>query len=70
MFKRLNHPTQYGDGTGAGLAFVRKVVDANGGWIRMVSAEGQGTTFYISLKRPDAATERDRRRGGEAFQIA
>jgi signal transduction histidine kinase len=70
MFKRLNPPTEYGDGTGAGLAFVRKVVEANGGWIRMVSTPGKGTTFYISLARPIADARIEPRTGGESVQIA
>ena len=70
MFRRLNHPTRYGEGTGAGLAFVRKVVEANGGWIRLVSEPGQGTTFYISLARPVEEPRPSPGTGGEAMQIA
>lgn len=51
MFRRLHRPGAYGNGsgTGAGLAFVRKIVEANGGCIRLESEPGQGTTFYLSL---------------------
>lgn len=49
MFKRLNQPEAYGDGTGAGLAFAQKVVDGSGGRIALVSAPGKGSTFYVSF---------------------
>jgi signal transduction histidine kinase len=39
-------------GEGIGLALVRRVVERHGGRIWVESAEGQGTTFYLSL--PDA----------------
>ncbi len=70
MFKRLNPPTRYGDGTGAGLAFVKKVVEANGGWVQVVSAPGEGTTFYISLPRSAGEAKPSPRSGGEAVQFA
>lgn len=52
MFKRLNQPEAYGAGSGAGLAFVRKVVESNGGSILLQSAPGRGTTFYFSFTKP------------------
>ncbi len=70
MFKRLNHPEQYGGGTGAGLAFVQKVIEANGGWIRLVSSPGQGTTFYVSLAMTSNEPASVARPSGEAIQIA
>jgi len=36
-------------GTGLGLAIVRKLVDRMGGSLRVQSALGRGTTFYVSL---------------------
>jgi signal transduction histidine kinase len=39
-------------GEGIGLALVRRVVERHGGRIWVESAEGEGTTFYLSL--PDA----------------
>jgi signal transduction histidine kinase len=50
MFKRL-HPQEF-EGTGIGLASCKRVVDFYGGWIKIESAEGQGSTFYFTL--PDA----------------
>ena len=36
-------------GTGLGLAIVKNVIEAHGGNVRVESAEGQGTTFYVTL---------------------
>ncbi len=49
IFSRLNSEKAYGAGTGAGLAFVKKIVEDYGGEITFQSRPGQGTTFYFSL---------------------
>jgi signal transduction histidine kinase len=49
-------------GVGLGLAVTRRIVDAHGGEIAVVSAPGQGTTFTVTLPRvavPKQASERD-----------
>jgi light-regulated signal transduction histidine kinase (bacteriophytochrome) len=51
MFKRLHHDEDYGPGAGAGLSFVKKVVANYGGFVRLVSAPGEGTTVYFSFCR-------------------
>lgn len=49
IFKRLNAEKLYGEGTGAGLTFVKKIVESKGGEIWFTSAPGEGTTFYFTL---------------------
>jgi PAS domain S-box-containing protein len=44
MFKRLH---QHVEGTGIGMAIVKKIIDNNGGKIEVESEIGQGTTFKI-----------------------
>jgi PAS domain S-box-containing protein len=38
-----------GHGTGLGLTLVQKIVSRNGGFIKVNSQEGQGTTFHVYL---------------------
>lgn len=47
MFKSLK-PRDEVEGSGIGLALIKKVVETYGGEIRLHSATGKGTTFYFS----------------------
>lgn len=48
LFHRLVPSTEY-EGTGAGLAIVRKVMDKMGGKVWSESAPGNGATFFLEL---------------------
>lgn len=49
VFERL-HSKEYG-GTGIGLAIVRKGVERMGGKVGVISAEGEGTRFWLELPK-------------------
>jgi PAS domain S-box-containing protein len=51
LFNRLVRMEEY-EGTGAGLAIVKKVIDKQGGRIWAESAPGQGAKFFVELPRP------------------
>lgn len=48
IFKRLHTDKEY-EGTGIGLAVVRKAVKRLGGEVRIESTDGEGSTFVISI---------------------
>ena len=49
MFKRLHARQEYGGGTGAGLAIVKKIVDEHSGKVWVESEEGKGSVFHILI---------------------
>lgn len=58
IFERLHSKDEY-EGTGVGLAIVRKIVERHHGSVSISSESGEGTTFKISLPKHQINRERE-----------
>lgn len=51
LFQRLHNNNETNEGVGAGLAICKKIAELHRGTIHVVSEQGKGSTFYITISK-------------------